>query len=364
MVRIPIFLYFCRNFLVMTYTARQIADFLQGTVEGDDSVIVSNVSKIEEGTPGTLTFLANPKYTPFIYDTKASVVLVNSDFIPEQPISATLIRVENAYACLAKLLDLVSSARKVKTGIDTRAAIDHTSTLGENAYVGCFSFVGGDTTIGDNVQIHPQVYIGDRVKIGNNCLFYPGVKIMDDCIIGNDCVFQAGAVVGGDGFGFAPQTAGNYTKIAQIGNVIIEDNVEIGANTTIDRATMGSTVIRRGVKLDNLIQVAHNVEIGENTVVAAQTGFAGSTKIGSNCMFGGQVGFAGHIKIADGVQIGAQSGIPNSITDASTPYLGYPAIPARQFARSFAVYKKLPELHLELSTLRKEVNKLIELKNK
>ena len=348
----------------MTYTARQLADFLQGSVEGDDSVIVSNVSKIEEGTPGTLTFLANPKYTPYIYETKASVVLVNADFIPEQPVPATLIRVENAYACLAKLLELVSATKKAKTGIDSRSAIDSTATIGENAYVGCFSFIGAETTIGVNAQIHPQVFIGDRVKIGNNCLIHPGVKILDDCIIGNDCVFQSGAIIGGDGFGFAPQSAGNYTKIAQIGNVVIEDNVEIGANTTVDRATMGSTVIRRGVKLDNLIQVAHNVEIGENTVVAAQTGFAGSTKVGSNCMIGGQVGFAGHLKIADGVQIGAQSGISNSISDASTPYLGYPAVPARQFARSFAVYKKLPELNLEVSVLRKEVNKLKELNNK
>lgn len=348
----------------MTYTARQIADFLQGTVEGDDSVIVSNVSKIEEGAPGTLTFLANPKYTPYIYDTKASVVLVNTDFIPEQPISATLIRVENAYACLAKLLDLVSSAKKTKSGIDARAAIDPSATIGENAYIGCFSVIGEGSVIGDNAQIHPQVYVGDRVTIGNDCILYPGVKIMDDSVIGNGCVFQSGAIIGGDGFGFAPQSAGNYTKIAQIGNVIIEDNVEIGANTTIDRATMGSTIIRRGVKLDNLIQVAHNVEIGENTVVAAQTGFAGSTKIGSNCMIGGQVGFAGHIKIADGVHIGAQSGVSNSISDASTPYLGYPVIPARQFARSFAVYKKLPELHLAVSALQKEVNKLNELNNK
>lgn len=348
----------------MIYTARQLADYLQGTVEGDDSIVVSNVSKIEEGITGTLTFLANPKYTPYIYETKASVVLVNADFVPEQPIQATLIRVENAYAGMAKLLSLVASSIKPKTGIDARSAIDPTAKLGENAFVGCFCYIGADSVIGDNVCIHPQVYIGDRVRIGNNCLFHPGVKILDDCIIGNNCVFQAGAVIGGDGFGFAPQTEGDYTKIAQIGNVIIEDNVEIGANTTIDRATMGSTIIRRGVKLDNLIQVAHNVEIGENTVVAAQTGFAGSTKVGRNCMFGGQVGFAGHIKIADGVQIGAQSGVPNSITDASTPYLGYPSMPAKQFARSFAVYKKLPELNLEISALRKEINKLNELKNK
>jgi len=357
-------LYFCRNFLVMTYTARQIADFLKGTVEGDDSVIVSNVSKIEEGTPGTLTFLANPKYMPYLYETKASIVLVNNDFIPEHPISATLIRVENPYACLAQLLELVSSAKKTKSGIDSRSAIDPTARIGENAYIGCFSVIGEGSIIGDNAQIHPQVFIGDRVTIGNDCLLYPGVKIMDDCVIGNHCVIQSGAIIGGDGFGFAPQPEGHYTKIAQIGNVIIEDNVEIGANTTIDRATMGSTIIRKGVKLDNLIQVAHNVEIGENTVVAAQTGFAGSTKVGKNCMIGGQVGFAGHLKIADGVQIGAQSGITKSISDASTPYFGYPIMPSKQFARSFAVYKKLPDLSLEVSALRKEINKLNELNNK
>ena len=342
----------------MTYTAKQLADFLSGTVEGDDSIVISTFSRIEEGVPGSLTFLANPKYTHHIYETHASVVLVNNDFVPEQPLKATLIRVENAYTCLAKLLELAAGAKKTKTGIDALTSIDPTATLGANPYVGSFSYIGINTVIGDNVQIYPQVYIGDNVRIGHNCLLYPGVKILDDTIIGDNCIFQAGAVVGGDGFGFAPKSAGDFQKIAQVGNVVIEDDVEIGANTTIDRATMGSTIIHKGVKLDNLIQVAHNVEIGTDTVAAAQVGFAGSTKVGAHCMIGGQVGFAGHIHIADGIQIGAQSGVPNSLTDASTPYLGTPAMPAKTFARASAVYKKLPELYPEISALRKEVEAL------
>ncbi|MDP4278452.1 MAG: UDP-3-O-(3-hydroxymyristoyl)glucosamine N-acyltransferase, partial [Bacteroidota bacterium] len=284
----------------MTYTAQQIASYLSGTVEGDASVVVTNFSKIEEGSEGTLTFLANPKYTPFIYSTKASIVLVNNDFVAEQPISATLIRVENAYECLAKLLNLVSSSRKEKTGIDTKAAIDPSAKLGKDIFVGSFCYIGEGSEIGDNTKLYPQVYIGDHVRIGSNCILYPGVKVMDGCLIGNNCIFQSSAVIGGDGFGFAPKSSGEYEKIAQIGNVIIEDDVEIGANTTIDRATMGSTIIRKGVKLDNLIQVGHNVEIDENTVAAAQVGFAGSTRIGKNCMIGGQCGFAGHLHIADG----------------------------------------------------------------
>lgn len=342
----------------MTYTAKQLADFLSGTVEGDDSIVISTFSRIEEGVPGSLTFLANPKYTHHIYETRASVVLVNNDFVPEQPLKVTLIRVENAYTCLAKLLELAAGAKKTKEGIDAQTSIDPTATLGANPYVGSFSYIGINTVIGDNVQIYPQVYIGDNVRIGHNCLFHPGVKILDDTIIGDNCIFQAGAVVGGDGFGFAPKSAGDFQKIAQVGNVVIEDDVEIGANTTIDRATMGSTIIHKGVKLDNLIQVAHNVEIGTDTVAAAQVGFAGSTKVGAHCMIGGQVGFAGHIHIADGIQIGAQSGVPNSLTDASTPYLGTPAVPAKTFARASAVYKKLPELYPEISALRKEVEAL------
>jgi UDP-3-O-[3-hydroxymyristoyl] glucosamine N-acyltransferase len=323
---------------------------------------VSNLSKIEEGQPGTLTFLSNPKYTPYIYTTEASIVLVNRDFVAEHPVTATMIRVDNAYECLAKLLDIIASTKKRKTGIESQSVVDPSTCLGENIYVGSFSYVGAESIIGDNTQIYPQVYIGANVKIGADCILYPGVKVYDECIIGDRCVLQAGCVIGGDGFGFAPPKNGDFYKIPQIGNVIIEDDVEIGANTTVDRSTMGSTILRRGVKLDNLIQVAHNVEIGENTVIAAQTGIAGSTKVGRNCMLGGQVGLAGHLKIADHVQIAAQAGVPNDISDSSTHYLGYPAIPARTYARAYSVFKKLPELYPEIIKLRKELDELKKIK--
>jgi UDP-3-O-[3-hydroxymyristoyl] glucosamine N-acyltransferase len=342
----------------MEFTAKQIASFLSGELEGNPEVSVQTLSKIEEGQPGSLTFLANPKYTPYIYDTEASIVLVSRDFIAEQPITATLIRVDDPYQCLAKLLSLVEQAKGRKTGIESPVAIDETAVLGENLYIGHFTCIGKKSRIGSNTQIYPQVFIGDGVTIGSDCILYPGVKVYDDCKIGNHCILQAGSVIGGDGFGFAPQNSGDYQKIPQIGNVILEDYVEIGANTTIDRATMGSTIIRKGVKLDNLIQVAHNVEIGSNTVIAAQTGIAGSTKIGSNCMFGGQVGLAGHIHIADGVQIAAQSGISNNITDASFAWFGTPAINNKKFARSFSIFKKLPEMNIELGKLRLELDSI------
>lgn len=342
----------------MKFTAQQIASYLSGEIEGDPLVSVKNFTKIEDGQPETLTFLANPKYTPYIYTTKASIVLINKDFVPEHPISATLIRVENAYACLAKLMTLVAESKGKKTGIESMASIDNTAVIGKDVYIGDFSYIGKQVVIGDNTQIYPQVFIGDEVIIGSNCIFYPGVKIYESCVIGDNCILQAGVIIGGDGFGFAPTEAGTFNKIPQIGNVIIEDNVEIGANSTVDRSTMGSTFIRCGVKLDNHIQVAHNVEIGENTVIAAQTGIAGSTKIGKNCMIGGQVGFSGHIHIADGIQIGAQSGISNSLTDSSTPYMGTPGIPFKTFARSNAIYKKLPDLYTEVLKLRKELEAL------
>jgi len=342
----------------MEITAKQLASYLSGEIQGNPDVSVNNISKIEEGLAGTLTFLANPKYSPYIYTTKASIVLVNKDFVPEHPIEATLIRVDNAYQCLAKLLTLVSEQKSRKSGIGNMVSIDPTATLGENLYIGNFAYIGEKSRIGNDTLIYPHVYIGDNVKIGTNCILYPGVKIYDDCIVGDYCIIQGGAIIGGDGFGFAPTSNGDYQKIPQIGNVIIENNVEIGANTTIDSPSMGSTIIHKGVKLDNLIQAAHSVEIGENTVIAAQTGIAGSTKIGKNCMVGGQVGFAGHIHIADGVQIGAQSGISNNLTDNSTPYMGYPAIPAKQFARASVVYKKLPDLYSEVSKLRKEIEEL------
>lgn len=340
----------------MEFSAQQIADFLHGEIIGDNQVKVNNLSKIEEGKPGTLTFLANPKYTHHIYTTQASIVLVNRDFEPEQKIKATLIKVDDAYSCLAQLLNLVNQARPEKKGIDKDTCIAASATISQSVYIGAFAYVSENVKVGENVKIYPQVYIGDNVTIGDNTILYPGAKIYHDCVIGKNCIIHAGAVIGADGFGFAPHN-GTYVKIAQIGNVIIEDQVEIGANTTIDRATMGSTIVRKGAKLDNLIQVAHNVEIGENTVMAAQVGVAGSTKIGSHCMVGGQVGFAGHITIGDRVNIGAQSGIPNHVSsDASI--LGYPAVPAREFARSTVMIKKLPELNQTVKQLQKEIENL------
>lgn len=340
----------------MEFSAQQIADFLHGEIIGDNQVKVNNLSKIEEGKPGTLTFLANPKYTHHIYATQASIVLVNRDFEPEQKIKATLIKVDDAYSCLAQLLNLVNQARPEKKGIDKDTCIAASATISQSVYIGAFAYVSENVKVGENVKIYPQAYIGDNVTIGDNTILYPGVKIYHDCVIGKNCIIHAGAVIGADGFGFAPHN-GTYVKIAQIGNVIIEDQVEIGANTTIDRATMGSTIVRKGAKLDNLIQVAHNVEIGENTVMAAQVGVAGSTKIGSHCMVGGQVGFAGHITIGDRVNIGAQSGIPNHVSsDASI--LGYPAVPAREFARSTVMIKKLPELNQTVKQLQKEIENL------
>lgn len=345
----------------MEFTAKQIADYLSGAIEGDETIKVNNFSKIEDGKPGTLSFLSNLKYEQYIYETKASVVLVNKDFHPEKEIKATLIRVDNAYECLAKLLTLATQAIPPKKGIENPSSIDPSVKTGKDIYVGKFTYISKNCVIGNNTQIYPQVFIGENVKIGDNCIIYPGVKIYHDCIVGNNCILQGGCVIGGDGFGFAPNENGGYDKIPQMGNVILEDNVEICANTTIDRATMGSTFIRKGVKLDNLIQVAHNVEIGENTVMAAQTGVAGSTKIGKHCMVGGQCGFAGHIHIGDNMQFGAQSGIANSANDSSTPYLGYPAIPSRNFAKSNVIFKKLPDLYKEISRLR---NELDELKNR
>lgn len=342
----------------MEFTAKQIASFLSGEIEGDPDVSVHTLSKIEEGVPGSLSFLSNPKYTEYLYTTQASIVLVNRNFVAEQPVNSTLIRVDDAYQSLAVLLTMVSQAKGSKKGIDPQTSIAASATLGENMYVGPYTVIGENTQIGNNTQLHAQVYVGDGVRIGSDCILYQGVKIMDDCVIGNGCILQPGAIIGSDGFGFAPQGSGDYQKIPQIGNVVLEDNVEIGSNTTIDRATMGSTVIRKGVKLDNLIQVGHNVEIGANTVIAAQSGIAGSTKVGKNCMIGGQVGMAGHLHIADGAMIGAQSGISNSIVDTSHALFGTPAINNKKFARSFAIYKQLPEMNIELGKLRKELEAL------
>jgi UDP-3-O-[3-hydroxymyristoyl] glucosamine N-acyltransferase len=341
----------------MKFSAQHIAQILNGTIVGKADVEVSGFSKIEEGKPGTLTFLANPKYEPHIYNTEADIVLVNNDFIPTQTIPATLIKVQNAYAALAVLLKMVEQSKTKKNGIDSTAFIASTAIVGENSYVGNLAYIGEHTVIGKHCQIYPHAYIGDHVTIGDHSIVYPHVTIYDECIIGNHCVLQAGVVIGADGFGFAPD-GDEYKKIPQLGNVVLEDEVEIGANTTIDRAVMGSTIIRRGVKLDNLIQIAHNVEVGENTVMAAQTGIAGSTKVGRNCMFGGQVGIVGHLTIADGVKFGAQSGVMRSFKQ-SGEYMGTP-VPqqAKDHFRSMAVFYKLPEMSRTIQQLQKEIEEL------
>ena len=340
----------------MHFTAQQNAAFLNGTVEGDPDVKVSNFSKIEEGKIGTLTFLANPKYEHYIYNTKASIVLVNNDFTPSGIVPATLIRVDNAYASLAMLLNMVEQSKKKENGIDSTAFIAKSASVDENAYIGAFAYIGNNAKVGKNCRIYPYAYVGDNVIIGDNTVLYPHVTIYEGCVVGCNCILHAGSVVGSDGFGFAPEGE-TYKKIPQLGNVVIEDDVEIGANTTIDRAVMDSTILRRGVKLDNLVQIAHNVEVGENTVMAAQVGIAGSVKIGKHCMFGGQVGLAGHIKIADHVNFGAQSGVISDIKEATT-VLGAPAIPAKNFMRSSAIFGRLPEMYRTIGQLQREIEEL------
>lgn len=288
----------------MEFSAKQIAELIDGEIVGNQDVTISDVSKIEDGKPGTISFLANPKYTKYIYDTRASVVIVNNTFEPEREVQATMIRVEDAYSSIAKLMQMYAEMKPRKTGIEQPSFISDTASLGDFPYVGAFAYIGDHVKIGNNVSIFPNVYIGDHVSIGDNCILYPGAKIYNSCVIGNNCILHAGSVVGSDGFGFAPGADGEFTKIPQLGNVVLEDNCEIGANTALDRATMGSTVLKRGVKLDNFVQIAHNVEVGENTVIAAMSGVAGSTVIGKNCMFGGHTGVVGHLKVADGVKMG------------------------------------------------------------
>lgn len=340
----------------MEFSAQQIAGFLNGIIEGDPDVKVCNFSKIEEGKPGTLTFLANLKYAHHIYNTEASIVLVNEDFIPEQPVKATLVKVANAYTALAMLLNMVEQSRTKKKGIDSTAFIAASATLGEDCYIGNFAYIGENVKIGKNCSIYPHVYVGDNIVIGDNCTLYPHATIYDNCSIGNNCILHAGSVIGADGFGFAPEGE-RYKKIPQLGNVIIEDDVEIGANTTIDRAVMDSTIIRKGVKLDNLVQIAHNVEVGENTVMAAQVGIAGSVKIGKHCMFGGQAGLAGHIHVTDNVVFGAQAGVISDIKEPMT-LLGAPAINAKNFMRSSAIFNRLPEIYRTMGQLQREIEQL------
>jgi len=340
----------------MDFTARQIADVLNGKVEGDPEVTVSRLAKIEEGLPGTMTFLANPLYTPHIYTTKASIIVVNEDFIPAQPIAGTLIRVENAYTSFAKLLEIFQNLQSEKKGISPHAFISKSANIGEDVFIGEFVSVGENAVIGNQVQLHPQTFIGDNVTIGDKTTIFAGVKIYHDCMVGSNCTLHAGIVIGADGFGFAPQADNQYKKVIQAGNVVIHDNVEIGANTTIDRATLGSTVIHRGVKIDNLVQLAHNVEIGENTMIAAQTGISGSTKIGKNCLIAGQVGIVGHLNIGDNVKIGAQSGIEHDIKDGDV-FLGTPALEAGKTRRLYVYWRNFDQLAKKIYQLEKLLKK-------
>ncbi|MDP2337156.1 MAG: UDP-3-O-(3-hydroxymyristoyl)glucosamine N-acyltransferase [Bacteroidota bacterium] len=341
----------------MEFKAQSIADFLGGTVEGDANVTVSDVAKIEEGKPGTLAFLSNAKYNRYLYETEASIVIVNMDMELEAEVKATLIRVPDAYKAFASLLELVQQAKVNKTGIENPSFIDVTATLGKDLYIGAFAYIGKNVCIGNHVKIYPQVYIGDNTTIGDDSILFAGTKIYEDSKIGKACIIHAGAVIGSDGFGFAPTEDGTYKKIPQIGNVILEDWVEIGANTTIDRATMGSTIIRKGTKIDNLVQIAHNVEIGENTVMAALTGISGSTKIGKNCRFGGQVGVAGHLTIGDNVNLGAMSGVSNNIKSDKTVLLA-PAMDIAQAVKVAVVYRNLPQLREQVLDLVKQVAEL------
>lgn len=348
----------------MKFTAKKIAEFLSGTVEGDPEIEVSQVCKIEEGACGALSFLSNPKYEEHIYTTQASVVIVNKDFELKKEVTATLVRVDNAYHAFASLLDLYAATKQRKTGISPKASVAPSAVIGKDVYVGEFAVVDDGAVIGDRASIYPQVYVGDQVKIGNDSKIYAGVKIYEQCVLGDRVTIHSGAVIGGDGFGFAPMEDGTFQKIAQIGNVVIHDDVEIGANTCIDRATMGSTIIQRGVKLDNLIQIAHNVVVGEDTVMAAQVGVAGSTKIGRNVMMGGQVGIVGHISIANGTKIGSQSGVNSSTTKDGESILGTPALNGFLSHRAHAVYKELPSLRAKLFAVAKDVEDMKKEKNK
>ena len=340
----------------MKFTAEQIAGILEGEVIGNPNAEVSRLSKIEEGTDGSLTFLSNPKYQNFIYSTQASVTIVNQSFIAEGPITTTLIKVEDAYGAFSKILAFYDQVKHNKSGIEQPSSISESVKYGSDFYLGSFSYIGNNVIIGNNVKIYPNSFIGDNVVIGDNVIIFAGARIYSETIIGNFCAIHSGSIIGADGFGFAPNPDGSYTKIPQIGNVILEDYVDVGAATTIDRATMGSTIIRKGVKLDNQIQIAHNVEIGENTVIAAQTGVAGSTKIGKNCTIGGQVGISGHIIIGDNVRIQAQTGVARNIKDGEI-IQGTPAFGYNDYNKSYVHFKNLPKIVTEIEDLKKKINK-------
>ena len=339
------------TFVVMLISAREISEIVNGTVDGNPEVRVSKPSRIEEGEAGTISFLANPKYESYAYTTDASIILVDKDFNPQKEVSATMIRVDDVYSSVALLWEKFADQINQRSGIASTAVILDSVDLGEDVYVGEGTVIEHNVMLGDNVRIYPQVYIGPDVKIGRGTILHPGVRIYHGCEIGSDCIIHANTVIGSDGFGFAPQEDGQFKKVPQLGNVVVEDDVEIGSNCTIDRATMGSTIIRRGAKLDNLIQIAHNVEIGQNTAIAAQTGISGSTKIGKNCLIGGQVGFVGHIKIADRTQIQAQSGIAAAVEQEGSKLYGSPALPYQQYLKSYAIFRKLPDLYKRILRL-------------
>lgn len=339
----------------MKFTAEQIAKILDGVVVGNPSAEVYKLAKIEEGIKGSLTFLSNAKYNNYIYSTEATITIVNKNFEPEQEVATTMIKVDDAYQSFSKLLEYYNQVKLMKSGIEQPSVISENVIYGENLYLGSFCYIGKNVTIGNNVKIYPNTFIGDNVLIGDNCVFFAGVRVYSETEIGNNCTIHSGSIIGSDGFGFAPHDDGTYSKIPQIGNVILEDNVEVGACTTIDRATLGSTIIRKGVKLDNQIQIAHNVEIGENTVIAAQTGIAGSTKIGKNCMIGGQVGFAGHLVIGNNVKIQAQSGIGKNLSDGETVQ-GSPAFNYSDFSKSFVHFRNFPKIISEIEDIKKKIN--------
>lgn len=346
----------------MEFSAKQIATFIQGEIVGDENATVHTFAKIEEGISGAISFLSNPKYTPYIYETQSSIVLVNKDFTPEREVKATLIKVDNAYESLAKLLNLYEQSKPKHVGISPLAFIAETAKIGKDVYIAPFACIGDYAEIGDNTAVHLHVTIGSGAQIGNDCILYASSTVYHDCRIGNHCILHSGSVIGADGFGFAPTAAG-YEKIPQIGITILEDHVEIGANTCVDRATMGATIVHSGAKLDNLIQIAHNDEIGSHTVMAAQAGVSGSTKIGEWCMIGGQVGLAGHAHIGNRVGIAAQSGVPGNVKEGSQ-IMGSPAYDAKQYFKASVVYKRLPDMYTELSALRRELNELKQLLNK
>lgn len=340
----------------MNYEAKQIAKMIKGTIDGDSNPTVWKLCKIEEGVEGGITFLANPKYTHYAYDTKASVILVKKDFVPEKPIAATMIRVDNPYISMAQLLRVFNEANRPGKGKSRKCSIGRKSKLGKDCYVGEYAVIGKNVTIGNNVQIYPQVYVGDNVTIGDDTILYAGVKIYRECQVGSRCILHAGVVVGADGFGFAPQEDGSYSKIDQIGNVIIEDDVEVGANACIDRATMGSTIVRKGCKIDNLCQIAHNVVVGHDTAMASQTGIAGSTKVGANCVFAGQVGIVGHIEVGDHVIVAAQSGVTKNVPSNAT-MLGSPANEASKQRKTIVLERNLESLYNRVSELEKLLKK-------